>query len=346
MWESATGRTIAPRKENTMAETKADLIKKAQSLGIEHVNPNNTMAELREAIEKAAPKKHDKEALPVEEHQAIVAKAGKRSEKALKETEEKIAKEEKKVETAAEENSRPVHTQKPARSKLERSGKKLRKATELVEKGKEYSLKDALDLAAKTSTTKFDSTVELHIRLNVDPKHADQNIRENVVLPAGTGRKVRVAVFGEADEVTAAKKAGADVAGAEEFLQQLDKGIIDFDVLIASPTVMVKLGKYARLLGPKGLMPNPKSGTVTKDVVKAIEQAKAGKVEVRVDETGIAHLGVGKVSFGTDKLLENVQAVFASVKAAKPSSVKANYVTTIYMTTTMGPSIRIAASEL
>ena len=330
-----------------MAETKADLIKKAQSLGIEHVNPNNTMAELREAIEAAAPKKHDKEALPVEKHEAKVAKAGKRSEKALKETEEKVAKEERKAETtAAEENSRPVHTQKPARSKLERSGKKLRKATELVEKGKEYSLKDALDLAAKTATTKFDSTVELHIRLNVDPKHADQNIRENVVLPAGTGRKIRVAVFGEADEVTAAKKAGADVAGAEEFLQQLDKGIIDFDVLIASPTVMVKLGKYARLLGPKGLMPNPKSGTVTKDVVKAIEQSKAGKVEVRVDETGIAHLGVGKVSFGTEKLLENVQAVFASVKAAKPSSVKANYVTTIYMTTTMGPSIRIANSEL
>ena len=330
-----------------MAETKADLIIKAKELGIEHLTSKNTMAEMREAIASVAPKKHDKEALPVEEHEAKVAKAGKRSEKALKEVEEKIAKEERKAENAeASESTRPTHTQKPARSKLERSGKKLRKATELVEKGKEYSLKEALELATKTATTKFDSTVELHIRLNVDPKHADQNIRENVVLPAGTGRKVRVAVFGEPDEVAAAKKAGADIAGSEEFLQQLDKGIIDFDVLIASPTVMVKLGKYARVLGPKGLMPNPKSGTVTKDVVKAIEQSKAGKVEVRVDETGIAHLGVGKVSFGTDKLMENVQAVFASVKGAKPSSIKANYVNTIYMTTTMGPSIRIAASEL
>ncbi len=331
-----------------MAETKADLIKKAQSLGIEHVNSNNTMAELREAIAEAAPKKHDKEALPVEEHEAKVAKAGKRSAKALAEAEEKAAKEERKEKVVAEsdETVAPKPAQKAARPKIERAGKKLRKATELVEKGKEYSTKDALELAIKTATTKFDSTVELHVRLGVDPKHADQNIRENIVLPAGTGRDVKVAVFGEADDVAAARKAGADIAGADEFLQQLDKGIIDFDVLIATPTVMAKLGKYARVLGPKGLMPNPKSGTVTKDVVKAIEQSKAGKVEVRVDETGIAHLGVGKVSFGADKLMQNVHAVFSTLKSAKPASVKANYVVSIYMSTTMGPSIKVAASEL
>ncbi|HMT19233.1 MAG TPA: 50S ribosomal protein L1 [Candidatus Saccharibacteria bacterium] len=229
---------------------------------------------------------------------------------------------------------------------MERAGKKLRKASELIEKGKEYSLKDALDLAQKTATTKFDGSVELHVRLNVDPKYADQNIRENIVLPAGTGRAVKVAVFGEADDVAAAKKAGADSAGADEFLQQLEKGIIDFDVLVATPTVMPKLGKYARLLGPKGLMPNPKSGTVTKDVAKAIEQAKAGKVEIRVDETGIAHLSIGKVSFGTEKLLSNAQAVFSTLKSAKPSSIKGTYVVSIYASTTMGPSVKIASSEL
>ncbi|MCA9324047.1 50S ribosomal protein L1 [Candidatus Saccharibacteria bacterium] len=328
-----------------MAETKADLIKKAQSLGIEHVNSNNTMAELREAIAEVAPKKHDKEALPTEEHEAKVAKAGKRSAKAVAEAEAKVAKEERK-EHADETPATPKPAAKPARSRIERAGKKLRKATELVEKGKEYSTKDALGLAIKTSTTKFDSTVELHVRLGVDPKHADQNIRENIVLPAGTGKDIKVAVFGEADDVATAKKAGADIAGADEFLQQLDKGVIDFDVLIATPTVMAKLGKYARLLGPKGLMPNPKSGTVTKDVAKAIEQSKAGKVEVRVDETGIAHLGIGKVSFGADKLMENVQAVFSTLKSAKPSSIKGNYVVSIYVSTTMGPSIRIISSEL
>ncbi|MBP6962707.1 50S ribosomal protein L1 [Candidatus Saccharibacteria bacterium] len=330
-----------------MAETKADLLKQAAKLGLKEITPKSTMAEMREAILAQAPKKHDKEALPVEEHEAVVAKAGKRSAKALAEAEEVAEKQEKKLETAeAEKVEKPKIVQKLARPKLERAGKKLREVSKLVDKTKEYSIKEAVDLAIKTTTTKFDSTVELHIRLNVDPKHADQNIRENIVLPAGTGRSVKVAVFAEADDVTLAKKAGADIAGYEEFLQQLDKGIIDFDVLIATPMVMAKLGKYARILGPKGLMPNPKSGTVTKDVVKAIEQSKAGKVELRVDENGIVHLGIGKVSFGTDKIMENVQAVFSSVKSAKPSSVKANYVETIFMTTSMGPSIRITASEL
>jgi large subunit ribosomal protein L1 len=329
-----------------MAETKADLIKKAKELGIEHVNTKNTMAELREAISEAAPKKHDKESLPTEEHEAKVAKAGKRSAKALEEAKEKEAKEEKKVqETEDVKASKPKVVQK-TRSKLERSGKKLREATKLIDKNNEYSTKEALELAVKTSTTKFDSTVELHIRLGVDPKQADQNIRETIVLPAGTGKTVRVAVFGEADDVAEAKKAGADVAGAEEFLQQLDKGVIDFDVLVATPAVMAKLGKYARVLGPKGLMPNPKSGTVTKDVAKAVQQSKAGKVEFRVDENGIVHLGVGKVSFGADKLYENVQAVFSSIKAAKPASLKGNYVNTIYVTTSMGPSIKVLSSEL
>lgn len=338
---------------------KAELLAEAKKLKLE-VSEKNTIAEIEAAIAGAQNGNNQEtdsdtnQADPQESAQEVaaepkLAKAGKRSAKGVAEAEakaEKIEKQQHREEEVASETAAPKPAQKPARTRLERAGKKLRKAAESIEKDKEYGTKDALELAAKTATTKFDSTVELHVRLGVDPKYADQNIRENVVLPAGTGKNVRVAVYGEADDVTAAKKAGADVAGADEFLQQLEKGVIDFDVLVATPAVMPKLGKYARTLGPKGLMPNPKSGTVTKDVAKAIEQAKAGKVEVRVDESGIVHLGIGKVSFGADKLLQNTQAVFAAIKAAKPGSIKGNYVLSIYITTTMGPSIKVAASEL
>ncbi len=272
------------------------------------------------------------------------AKAGKRSEKALKEAEEKQAKEERKAakaETEAEEAEKPKVQQKPARTKLERRSKDYRKVAELIEKGKVYGLKEGLELAVKTSPVKFDASVELHVRLGVDPRQADQNIRDTIVLPAGSGKTVRVAVFAEADDVATAKKAGADVAGNEEFLQQLDKGTVDFDVLIATPAQMPKLGKYARLLGPKGLMPNPKSGTVTTDVTKAVNEAKAGKVEYRVDSTGIVHLAIGKVSFGGVKLYDNAQAVVASIKGNRPGSIKGSYVKSIYLTTSMGPSITV-----
>jgi len=331
---------------------KAELLEQAKKLKLE-VTDKNTIAEIEAAINNTKEGQTDGDSKETGENsdktdqKEQVAKSGKRSAKAIAEADEKAAKEDRKTsdKEADEKPKAPVQVQK-TRSKLERSGKKMQEASKLVETGKEYSAKAALDLAVKTSTTKFDSTVELHVRLGVDPKQADQNIRENIVLPAGTGKKVRVAVFGEPEDVVAAKKAGADVAGSDEFLQQLDKGNINFDVLVATPTVMAKLGKYARVLGPKGLMPNPKSGTVTKDVAKAIEQAKAGKVEARVDETGIVHLGVGKVSFGSDKLMQNLQAVFSTLKNAKPSSIKGNYVTSIYLTTSMGPSIKVAASEL
>src|SRR6185369_380380 len=168
-----------------------------------------------------------------------------------------------------------------------------------IEKDKQYSVKEALELAIKTSPVKFDATVELHVNLGVDPRQADQNVRDNVVLPAGTGKTIRIAVLAEADDAAAAKKAGADIAGMEDLLKDIEKGIINFDTLIATPALMAKLGKYARVLGPKGLMPNPKSGTVTPDVVKAVEQAKAGRVEYRVDSTGIVHVAFGKVSFET-----------------------------------------------
>lgn len=272
------------------------------------------------------------------------AKAGKRSAKALKEFEEKVAKEERK--TSDDTKEKPKQKQNPARTQLERKSKAYRKVNEQIEKDKTYALTGALDLATKTNPVKFDATVEMHIKLGVDPRHADQNIRDMVVLPAGTGKTVKIAVFADADGAAAAKKAGAEIVGEEEVTKLLDKGTFDFDVLIAQPMLMAKLGKYARVLGPKGLMPNPKSGTVAADVAKAVTDAKAGRVEFRVDSTGIVHLGVGKVSFGPKKLEDNARAVLSSIKAAKPASLKGTYVEAIYVTTTMGPSIPVATSEL
>lgn len=335
---------IVPRKDKLMAETKADLIKQAKELGIEHVSSANTMAELREAIANADPKKHDKEAKPTEEHEAKVAKAGKRSAKALAEAEEKSEKEDRKASGEVKDVVKPG--QKPARTKLERAGKKYREAAKLIEKDKEYSLKEAVELAVKTSSVKFDASVEVHMNLGVDPRQADQNIRDTLVLPHGTGKVVRVAVLADADDAANAKKAGADLVGMDDLLKEIEKSVINFDILVTTPANMPKLGKYARVLGPKGLMPNPKSGTVTADVVKAVEQAKAGRVEYRVDSTGIVHLSAGKVSFGADKLSQNIQAIFASVKGNKPASIKGIYVRRVSLSSTMGPGIRVATSEV
>lgn len=275
-----------------------------------------------------------------------LAKAGKRSAKALKEAEEKQIKEERKTaKKEAEAEDKPKQKQNPPRSKLERKGKQYRKVAEQIQKEKVYTLKEALELATKTNPVKFDATVEVHVRLGVDPRQADQNIRDTLVLPAGTGKEVRVAVFADVEDVAKAKKAGATIAAAEEFLQQLDKGTLDFDVLIATPAMMPKLGKYARLLGPKGLMPNPKSGTVTADVTKAVTEAKAGRVEYRVDSTGIVHVGIGKVSFGGAKLTDNARALLTSIKQNKPASIKGAFVRSIYVTTSMGPSIAVDLSE-
>jgi large subunit ribosomal protein L1 len=271
------------------------------------------------------------------------AKAGKRSSKAIKEVEEKQAKEERKAaKTSIDAEKKPaVPAKKTVRTKLERAGKKYREAAKLIDKDKTYTLTEALDLATKTSPVKFDATVEIHLNLGVDPRQADQNVRDTVVLPAGTGKNVRVAVFVEADEVAKAKKAGADIAAGDELLQQLDKEQVDFDVLISTPNLMPKLGKYARFLGPRGLMPNPKSGTVTNDVAAAITQAKAGRVEYRVDTAGIVHLGIGKVSFGPEKLLQNAESITASVKSAKPASLKGIYIKAVHVSSTMGPSIKV-----
>ena len=280
---------------------------------------------------------------PVEEPQEeTFAKSGKKSKKHVEEVkaeeERQARKEERK---AAEATVKPKGEKPVTRPRIERRGKKYQEAAKLVEKGKVYGLKEAIELALKTNPAKFDASVEIHARLGVDPRQADQNIRTTLVLPNGNGKTVRVAVFAPLDVCKSAKAAGADIAEDEEFVKQLDKGVIDFDILISTPAYMPKLGKYARLLGPKGLMPNPKAGTVTMDVEKAVKEAKAGKVEYRVDKQSIVHIGVGKVSFGTDKLVENANAFFDSLKAQKPASLKGTYVKSVFVSTTMGPSIAI-----
>ena len=270
------------------------------------------------------------------------AKSGKKSKKHIEEVKAEEERQERKAERKAQEAEVKPKGEKPVtRPRIERRGKKYQEAAKLVEKGKVYGLKEAIELALKTSPVKFDASVEIHARLGVDPRQADQNIRTTLVLPNGNGKTVRVAVFAPLDVCKAAKAAGADIAEDEEFLKQLDKGTIDFDILISTPQYMPKLGKYARLLGPKGLMPNPKAGTVTMDVEKAVKEAKAGKVEYRVDKQSIVHIGVGKASFGTDKLLENANAFFESLKGQKPASLKGTYVKSVFVTTTMGPSIAV-----
>ena len=316
---------------------KADLLSKAAELKLE-VTEKNTIAEIEAAI--AGAENH-------EVREAVVAKAGKRSQKAIEEAEDKAAKDARKEagDTApVDPDAVDARKKGPApkvRPMVERRGKKYQAAAKLIETGKVYSLSDGLELATKTSTTKFDSSVEVHVRLGVDPRQADQNIRATVSLPNGTGKKIRVAVFAPESEFEAAKKAGADVVGDDDFAKQLDKEELNFDVLIATPQYMPKLGKYARLLGPRGLMPNPKSGTVATDVAKAVTEAKAGKVEYRVDKQATIHLSIGKVSFGAKKLEENAAAFFASLQSQKPSSLKGSYVRSTAITTTMGPGIKI-----
>ncbi len=272
------------------------------------------------------------------------AKSGKKSKKHVEEVKAEEARQARKAETKAAEAAaaeKPKGAKPVTRPLIERRGKKYQEAYKLIEKGKVYTLKDAIELAIKTSPVKFDATVEAHVRLGVDPRQADQNIRSTVVLPNGNGKTVRVAVFAPLDEAKKAAAAGADIAADEDFLKQLDKGVIDFDVLISTPSYMPKLGKYARTLGPKGLMPNPKAGTVTTDIEKAVKEAKAGKVEYRVDKQSIVHIGFGKVSFGATKLLENANVFFDSLKAQKPASIKGTYVKSVFITTSMGPSIAI-----
>ncbi len=301
-------------------------------------------AKLNTVAEEAPVETPETKAKKAEEPEEKFAKSGKKSKKHIEEVKAEEERQARKVETKKAEKEaaeKPKGAAPITRPKLERRGKKYQEAYKLIEKGKVYGLKDAIVLAIKTSPVKFDATLEAHVRLGVDPRQADQNIRTTIVLPNGNGKTVRVAVFAPLDEAKKAAAAGADIAEDDVFLKRLEKGEIDFDVLISTPAFMPKLGRFARLLGPKGLMPNPKAGTVTMDVEKAVKEAKAGKVEYRVDKQSIVHIGLGKVSFGEEKLLQNAVAFFDSLKAQKPASLKGQYVKSVFVTTSQGPSIAV-----
>ena len=226
-------------------------------------------------------------------------------------------------------------------------GKKYLENAKLVDRTQLYDADQAIALVKKASFAKFDETVEVHIRTGCDGRHADQQIRGAVVLPHGTGKKVRVLVFAKGDKVDEALPAGADYVGAEELLPKIqNEGWLDFDVVVATPDMMGVVGRLGRILGPKGLMPNPKSGTVTMDVTKAINDIKAGKVEYRLDKTNIIHVPIGKVSFSEEKLAENFQTLMSAIMKAKPSAVKGQFLRSVTMTTTMGPGIKLNPIKL
>ena len=326
-----------------MAKTKSDWLDEAKAHGLK-MTSKDKIADIKLALESAQkPKKDDSEATD----KAVTAKAGKRSAKAVRETNVEDARQERiseEREESEDKSTEPVEKRGPApvtRPLIERRSKRYQEVAKLVDEKRVYELKDAVELAIATSKLNFDASLELHLKLNVDPKQADQNVRGVVALPNGTGKNIRVVVFATADDQDKAKAAGADIVGEEEVLELLKNEQLDFDVLVSTPMLMAQLGRYAKLLGPKGLMPNPKSGTVTKDVASAVKRLKAGQLEYRVDEQGIIHCATGKVSFGADKLLENAKALLSSIKQSKPASVKGPFVDKIYITTTMGPSIKL-----
>ena len=230
---------------------------------------------------------------------------------------------------------------------MSKHGKKYLEAFKLVDQSKYYSPEEAVELAKKTSYVNFDATMEVHIRLGVDPRHADQQVRSVVLLPHGLGKEVRILVFAEGEAEKIAQEAGADYVGSDDLIKQIQDGWLDFDVTIAIPQVMGKVGRLGKILGPRGLMPNPKAGTIVpaEDLPRAIKEARLGRVEFRVDKTANLHVPVGKVSFPVEKLLDNMAALFEAVKKAKPASSKGQYVKKITLAATMGPGIKLDASQ-
>ena len=228
-----------------------------------------------------------------------------------------------------------------------KTSKRYAESAKLVDKNKQYEIKEALDLIEKMPKTKFDQTVELHVKLGVDSKHADQQVRGTVVLPNGTGKTQKVLVFAKGPKAEEAEKAGADFVGAEELIPKIqNEGWFDYDVVVATPDMMGVVGRLGKVLGPKGLMPNPKSGTVTMDVTKAISEIKSGKVEYRLDKTNIIHVPVGKVSFGGEKLAENFAALMDAIVKAKPAAAKGQYLRSVTVASTMGPGVKINPAKI
>ncbi|MBQ7957777.1 MAG: 50S ribosomal protein L1 [Clostridia bacterium] len=226
-------------------------------------------------------------------------------------------------------------------------GKKYVDSAKLIDRTKLYEIEEALDIAVKTATAKFDETVEVHVRLGVDSRHADQQVRGAVVLPNGTGKTVRVAVFAKGDDAAAAEAAGAEVVGAEDLVAKIQgEGFMDFDVAIATPNMMGLVGRLGKVLGPRGLMPSPKAGTVTPDVAKAVNEAKAGKIEYRLDKTNIIHCPIGKASFGTEKLKENLDVLLGAIVKAKPEAAKGQYIRSCAVAATMGPGVKINPAKI
>ena len=230
---------------------------------------------------------------------------------------------------------------------MPKRGKKYQDSAKLVDKSNLYDVNEALDLVTKTAKANFDETVELAVRLGVDPRHADQQVRGTVVLPNGTGKEIRVLVLAKGEKIKEAEAAGADYAGGEEFVEKIqNENWFDFDVIIATPDMMGVVGKIGRVLGPKGLMPNPKSGTVTFDVGQAVKETKAGKVEYRVDKAAIINVPIGKVSFGVEKLAENFKTIADAIIKAKPAAAKGRYLKSVTVSSTMGPGIKVNGSKL
>jgi large subunit ribosomal protein L1 len=344
MWEA--DMPLLPREEamakKVKEETNEDVIEKAVEAGqvLDAVDATEIQADPAE-IEVGDTAVADK--TPDDDQaESGTAKAGRRSAKAQREAEaeetRKVKAEERKTE---EPKPRVIHVPNPKKH----HGKNYRASAEMIDKTKAYELSEALDLAQKTSKVKFDASVELHANLGVDPRQADQMVRANMVLPAGTGKKLRVAVLAPAEKHADAKKAGADIVSDDDLLATIEKGKLDFDVLVATPDMMPKLAKVAKVLGPRGLMPNPKSGTVTTNVAQAVEQAKAGKVEFRIDKQAIVHLAIGKVSFKPADLESNAKAAIDAILKAKPAAAKGTYVKAMSLTTSMGPGIKLDVTQ-
>ncbi len=229
---------------------------------------------------------------------------------------------------------------------MRRRGKSYSAVAAKVDRSGRYLLEEGLRVVHETARAKFDETVEMAVRLGVDPRQADQNVRGTVVLPNGMGRTVRVLVFAKGEKEKEAKEAGADVVGAEDLVKKISDGWLDFDNAVATPDMMATVGRIGKILGPRGLMPNPKTGTVTFDIAKAVKEIKAGKIEFRVDKAAVIHVPFGKVSFGVDKLLENARAILFSILRAKPASAKGNYVLGVTLSATMGPGVKIDLSQV